>query len=181
MSTKHMTGFTDMYLPLVSDYSWGTKHTTGFTREYLPVVSYYSQVQKCITGVTREYFQLVSNRLWAVYSSCHMSPTCESSPKFLEAWIVTHVFCKRRCELYCMQLYNASKKSYLWLAALNYFHLEMRQFQTIKCRDSKFTKIHHRCQNTLMAVGQVFAVTDTCNYVFMYWTHALIREGSGHA
>ena len=66
----------------------------------------------------------------------------------------------------------------------------MRQFQTIKCRAfrqsnavilSIYTEIHHRCQNKLMAMGQVFAVTDTCNYVVMYYTHALICEGSGHA
>ena len=60
MSTKHVTGFTHTYLPLVSDYLQVL--SANITRKYLPLVSYYLRVQKCTTGVTRKYFQHVNYR-----------------------------------------------------------------------------------------------------------------------
>ena len=86
------------------------KCTTGSSHEYYVhnrihswVLSYYSQTQKCTTGVTCEYFQLVSNCSWAAYFSCRTSPTHGLSSNFLKARIVTHIFCKLGCELYCIR------------------------------------------------------------------------------
>ena len=54
MSTKHMTGYTHVHLPLVSNYSWvlciwqdsltSITHMTGFTREYKVHDRSYSRV-----------------------------------------------------------------------------------------------------------------------------------------
>ena len=80
-----------------------TKCTTGFTREYLSLVSYYSWVEKVHDGNYSRAFSIRQLSLASSILSCRTSPT---RAKFLEARIVTCIFCKLVCELYCTKLQN---------------------------------------------------------------------------
>ena len=94
VNTKHMTGFTHKYLPLVSDYLqvlsaqqdslMSIYHSSVITHKYK------SAQQELVISIF--YSSVIARKQ---FISCVVRcPTCDLSLKFLEAQSITHVFCK---------------------------------------------------------------------------------------